>query len=450
MSRVALVGENSIPFVGQLINIWNVGHCAVLINPKMPKDIALKMMRDAEVISCYIERGIWGIVEEKVVEEITCIPYDGNIVTDFLPQELYDKFIPQYTQDEAVVIYSSGTTGTSRGIILSHYAINKNADAIASYMQLSERDVLYVVKPLTHSSSLTGELLVALKKKNKIVIGSSVRLPRVILKNIKKFEVTHLFLNPFLAFMLSKEQQRTKYEIESLKTIYISGAVLNQETYEEVHRVFYQQSIYNVYGLSETAPRIAAQCNDCCKNNSVGKPIEGVKVAIINEEGENSKRFEYGIVHVKSPSLFKGYITGETKHPPLRAHWFNTGDVGYTDDDGELHIVGRIDDVINIGAQKIYPSDVEHTICKYTHVKECVVTSITVEGKELLGCLYVADNYIGIRERKILSKKLLQHEIPSLFVRAKLVPRTNAGKIDMGEVKRNITKYARNNRKMDL
>lgn len=165
MARIALIGKNSIQYVTLLIDIWNSGDCAVLIDWQTPFYTAIEMMRDAGVTSCYVQAGLWDKYDLNAFSEIEMQHFSvDNAMTFELPTCIYDKFHANYDYSEAVVIYSSGTTGKSKGVILSHFAINTNADAIIGYMNPSpSNDSIYTVRPLSHSSTLTGELLVALK-----------------------------------------------------------------------------------------------------------------------------------------------------------------------------------------------------------------------------------------------------------------------------------------------
>ena len=442
MSRVALIGENSIGYISALIDIWNRGDCAVLLDWRIPFATSLKMMIEAGAQTCFIEQGLFDRIDIDLPDTISFITYEKyNVVAEQLPKFIYDKFQENYSQEEAVVIYSSGTTGKAKGIILSHFAINTNADAIIAYMNPAAEDCIYIAKTLSHSSTLTGELLVALKTKMGLVVAPTIVPPRYVLNNISKYNVTTICLNPTLLSMFSDECQRRNLDLSSLKTIYVSGSILSDKIYSKAHAAFWDISIYNVYGLSEAGPRVTAQRADCCKNNSVGQPIQGVEVAIINEQGDSTAIGEYGTIHVKTPSMFSGYVIGEQKHANLRVGWHNTGDIGYIDSNGELHVVNRVDDVIIIDSHKVYPSEVEKQILEQNAVKECAVVKVECNGNELIGCLYVSEEKIDEVIKNQLKAKLLTYEIPRFFVRCDELPRTKNGKVSMREVQTCLKKH---------
>ena len=442
MGRVALIGENSIGYVNALVDIWNNGDCAILLDWRIPCPTAIEMMLEADVHTCFIEKSLFNKIENQIPNSIDFFTYEKqNSSAELLPNCIYEKFHENYSRNEAVVIYSSGTTGKSKGIILSHFAINTNADAIIDYMKPNTEDCIYIAKTLSHSSTLTGELLVALKTRAKAVIAPTIVPPRYVLNNINKFGVTIVCLNPTLLSMLADEYERSQYDISSLKTIYVSGSILNDRVYEKAHAVFSYIQIYNVYGLSEAGPRVTAQRIDCCQSNSVGKPIKDVEIKIVNEQGSIVTSGEYGIIHVNTPSLFNGYIVGNNKHISLYEGWHNTGDVGYIDINGELHIINRFDDVIIIDSHKVYPSEVEKKIIEQSCVKECAVAKVELNDNEFIGCLYAGEKEIDRDIKEKLKSKLLVYEIPRFFLRCDALPRTKNGKVSTREVQACLQKY---------
>lgn len=437
MPRVALIGDNSIEYVNALIHIWNNGDCAVLIDWRIPFQTAYEMMLEANVSKCYIERKILQKIEIDDYVDIEFITYNNNTsIAKELPVNIYEQFHSNYCHNEAVVIYSSGTTGKSKGVILSHYAISTNADAIIKYMELDSDDCIYVAKSLSHSSTLTGELLVALKSRTRLIIAPTVVSPRIVFANMQKFKVSILCLNPTLLQLYATEYQRNRLFTSSLKTIYVSGSILNDSLYRYAHEVFDKVNIYNVYGLSEAGPRVTAQSSNCCKSNSVGKPIDGVKITVVDNSGIPVKPSERGIIHVNTKSKYMYYVCGKEKFQSLYNGWLNTGDIGYIDNAGELHVVDRIDDVINIGAHKIYPSDIEKLVLEDDRITACVVSKFTYNETEVIGCLYVSDNDRSLSIMQHLKTKLMLYEIPKRYVRVSEIPCNMRGKVNRNEVSR--------------
>lgn len=441
MSRVALIGDNSIEYIDTLLSIWSDGDCAVLIDCRIPFETAYSMMIEADVRKCFIDRRFLGKIDVSEYTSIEFIPFNstGN-TTMLLPDSIRKKYNQNYSRGEAVVIYSSGTTGKSKGIILSHYAISTNADSILDYMDLSDKDCIYISKPLVHSSTLVGELLTALKSGADIIVAPVIVPPRVILNNISKYGVTVICLNPHLMKLCSDEIQRKKYDVSSLKAIYVSGSIFSDKLYSFAHDVFRDIPVYNVYGLSEAGPRVTAQRSECCKSNSVGKPINGVEIAVVDNNGTVVTVGEKGLVHVGTPSLFSGYVSGNIKHESLYKDWLNTGDIGYIDENEELHIVDRADDMIIIDSHKVYPSEIEKIILNINRITDCTVTVVKNGDKEVIGCLYVSEIQIEDLKKRLMGI-LPVYEIPHILFRVQVLPRNNNGKILKSKVQELLLKH---------
>lgn len=435
MARIALIGENSTSFVKELIDIWNSGDCAVLIDWRTPISTAIEMMREAKVSECRIENEIFDKAGELNSTGVTFLTFERDKKAQLLPQSIYDSFKENYSTSEAVIIYSSGTTGKAKGIILSHYAINTNADAIIDYMKPTINDSIYIVKSLSHSSTLTGELLVALKSKTKVLIAPTIVPPRYVFNNLIKYSITILCVNPTLLSMYADELKRHEYKLPSLRVMYVSGSILSDKTYKVAHEVFKDIAIYNVYGLSEAGPRVTVQRANCCKGNSVGKPIMFVEIAIVSEKGKRLNKGERGIICVNTPCRSDGYVTGNEKNSSIYKNWLNTGDIGYIDENDELCIVDRIDDVIIINSHKIYPSEIERTIINNTDVSECVVVKVEINNNEFIGCLYTGMLYEEARIKEKLNKYLLPYEVPRRFIYGDMIPKSKNGKILKSKVK---------------
>jgi long-chain acyl-CoA synthetase len=441
MARIALIGKNSIEYISLLIDIWKNGDCVVLIDWHIPYQTAIEMMKEANVKTCYLQDGLWEGAHFDDDVDITVFRYPTSKELTFtLPSHIYEKFNANYSGSEAVIIYSSGTTGKSKGVILSHFAINTNADAIIEYMNLSISDCIYTIRSLSHSSTLTGELLVALKAHTKLLVTSSAVPPRYILDTITRNNVTILCLNPTLLSFLCDELSRKPYCISSLRVIYSSGAILSDSIYKKAKAALNNTPVYNAYGLSETSPRLTVQTKDCCETNSVGRPIQGVEIAIIDENGKMVSSGERGIVHVKTPCLFSGYVIGGLKHTSLCDGWFNTGDIGFFDEFGELHIVGRIDDVIVCDAHKVYPIDIERRVMEVPGVIDCAVSKCTFSGVDMIGCIYVARSDCTMEIIKHLKKNLLPYEIPKRVLAVQSIPYNSRGKKDMHQIEVTLSK----------
>lgn len=402
-------------------------------------------MIDSKVQVCYYDE----CIKEKIDMLRDIDPYNiiyisyssTNTIIGSVDTDCYNKFHDNYSHNEAVIIFSSGTTGNSKGIILSHYAINTNADAITSYMMLNKDDCFLIVKPLTHSSTLVGELLVALKTKTKMVISKTIVTPQCILDVIERQNITILCLNPTLLKIYCKQYIKRNKHLDCLKRIYISGAILTNQLCEFAHNVFKSIPIYNVYGLTEAGPRVSAQTFDYHSENSVGKPLPNVQVIIVDDNGKPLGNYQRGHVHVNTQSKFSGYAVGDCKEKSLYLNWLNTGDIGYFNNKGELFIVGRQDDLIILDSHKIYPLDIETLIKQHFINIECCIVGLSYYNREIIACYYVYKDEVSKQIRQFLLQTILPYEIPNVYVKGNSMPMNNNGKLMRNEIKNLVVNY---------
>ncbi len=391
-----------------MLQIWNNNDSAVLLDSDMPFSVVSSILNESNVEKLLIEDTL--LTRSENLSSFEIIPYQiKHQMPCTLPESARELYEPRYDESEAVVIYSSGTTGRCKGVSLSHRAISNNADSIIDYMASSDRDVFYLNKKLTHSSTLVGELLVALKSGSGILLSPLAVPPRIAFRNIIDHNVSILCCNPSLLKMYSDEAERTGSFPESVRTVYTSGDMISAKEIERARTVF-KCPVFNVYGQTECGPRITAQTIDFCHGNSVGKPIKNVEIKI----ADNNE------IVVKTNSLFSGYTNREI---PVE-EWHITEDTGYIDENGELHITGRTDNMIIVDSHNIYPEAVEQLIIENTEVKDCVV----FKENDKLVCFYEADNELGTDIIKTIRTKLLPYEVPRSFRRVNEIPMNKNGK----------------------
>ena len=406
--RIGLIGHNSVEYIQKLLQIWNNNDSAVLLDPDMPFSVVSSILNESNVEKLLIEDTL--LTRSENLSSFEIIPYQiKHQMPCTLPESVRELYEPRYDESEAVVIYSSGTTGKCKGVSLSHRAISNNADSIIDYMASSDRDVFYLNKKLTHSSTLVGELLVALKSGSGILLSPLAVPPRIAFRNITDYNVSILCCNPSLLKMYSDEAERTGSFPESVRTVYTSGDMISAKEIERARTVF-KCPVFNVYGQTECGPRITAQTQDYCHGNSVGKPIKNVEIRI---EDNNE-------IIVKTNALFSGYTNREI---PVE-EWHRTADTGYIDENGELYITGRTDNMIIVDSHNIYPEAVEQLIIENTEVKDCVV----FKENDKLVCFYEADNELGTYIIKTIRTKLLPYEVPRSFRRVDGIHRNKNGK----------------------
>jgi long-chain acyl-CoA synthetase len=448
--RVALVSENSSSFLVGFLGILTVGAVAVPLDPQLPAAVI-----EERVSQCAIA---WictsGVRPEKTFGNQTKLSSGGAILSEVRgdwgpvnPEHPVLQSVSGHSigwptgseEDPAVILFSSGTTGTPKGVVLTHRAIITNINAIVEYMKPSSADIFYIIKTMTHTATLTGELLTGLRVGAGLVARNPVVPPTIILKRIEDLKPTIVFANPTILRILLKVKSG-KFDLSSVRIVYTSGSVAGSELIAEAAAFFSQRArkpvfVLNVYGLTEAGPRVTAQRVErgIPKPGSVGTPIQGVSLLIKNPAGGICTPHETGRIYVQTPSVMIGYW-GDRRSTLLKIKdgWLDTGDLGYQDEDGDVFIVGRADEVIIRGAHNIDPYRIENVIRQIPGVANCLIFGVPdpVHGSRVI-CAVQKESAAPLDRYTLMnycSQHLAPYECPQMICEWPVFPTTPSGK----------------------
>jgi long-chain acyl-CoA synthetase len=287
--------------------------------------------------------------------------------------------------DLAVVLYTAGTTGQPKGVALSHANLASNARAAASLYELDREAWALAVLPLSHSYGLTvmnaGHL-----------IGTRAVLlrwfnPTLVLETIQRYRVQSMSGVPTMYVYLLGDPDAERFDTSSMRLWGSGAAPLPLEIVEPFEKRFGGR-ILEGYGLTEASPVVSAhRYSGVRKLGSVGQPLPGVEVRIVDDDDREVPTGEAGEVCVRGPNVMLGYyrLPDETART-VRDGWLHTGDIGRLDEDGFLYIVERKKDLIIRGGLNVYPREVEEVLYAHPAVAEAAVVGIPdpVMGEEVL------------------------------------------------------------------
>ena len=428
---VGVLVENSASFIVCMMAILRIGAKAVLLDPQLPKNSSDKILMKTRIkVLCVsgqrpennygkIEASDYMVLNEKVG--------DWNCENDYF---LYDTSLSD--TEAALIMPTSGTTGSVKAVVLSHKAVVLNVKSILEYMVPKEEDVFFVTKTMVHSSTISGEILVALAAGAKLITMNPRVSVRTIIKRINLCQTTILCLNPTILHLFCMNCCREE-DFSSVRLVYTSGAIATKSLLEEAQTLFKNAEVLNVYGLTEAGPRVTAE-RVSRRNGSVGKPINGVEIFIRKPNGLNCDVNEEGIVFVKTKSLMLEYYEDiQSTQNKVKDGLLNTNDIGFIDSEGDLHIVGRADEMIITGAHNVHPNNIEEAIYSKGHLFKCIVFGIPDEayGEKII-CAMEKNSAIcnqTIYALECCKEKLAPYEIPHEFCVWDKIPQTPSGKV---------------------
>jgi len=369
--NVIIYLPNCIFFVSAFFGILDAGAVAVLVDTNLkaelidifndlnPRLILTDELGYKKIIqTCNNAHKDYNILTEN---ELVDFRYFGNLSLN--PTEITDR-PKKPIKKLATIMYTSGSEGRPKGVWNTHQTLINALDNYVSTVHLNSQDRLLSVTPFFHSYAFGSNMLAGLSVGATLFLQTHFQ-PRTILEIIERDSITIFHGVPYMYDLMVQQFETNSYDLRSIRMLISAGARIRHETllsfYDKTGCVVHQE-----YGSTETGT-IAINLSDNVKNNcmSVGKPLNNVTIRIIHDAvGETE-----GTILVKSSGRAGGYYNGAC----FDAEWYETGDIGYMDDEGYLIITGRKKRMINVGGLKVNPVHVEDVIKGIKGVRDVIV-----------------------------------------------------------------------------
>lgn len=382
--RVALVLPNGWPFVVAYLAVLGVGAVAVPIDPSMPapavaQEIDLVRAKvaiagpAAEAVVREVAEGRTGATRLVVVGDIS-----GLLDDDPIP------FVDRRPDDLALLVFTAGTAGPAKAAMLTHGSLRANLDQVQQHpgRALVPNDVSYGVLPFFHVFGINVVLGLSL------VAGSSVVLVERFdaaeaLATIQQRRVTILAGAPTMFGALAAaapgegQDESGGGELASVRLAVSGASALSPEVAAAFEQRF-GLPLWQGYGLTEASPVVTSSViGGVPKPGSVGVPLPGVKLRLVDESGEDALVSDPGELWVKGPNVFAGYWEDpEATAAVLTGGWLHTGDVAVVDDDGYVYLVDRLKDIVIVSGFNVYPAEVEDVLREDPRVTEVAVVGV--------------------------------------------------------------------------
>ncbi len=432
--RVAVQVEKSIEAVELYIGTVLAGGVFLPLNPAYMPDEIDYFLQDATpfVFVSDPESGSLATPAAKVVAHVLTLNAKGQgSLMAALPADSHDFTpVPRRDNDLAAILYTSGTTGRSKGAMLSHKALASNAAVLAKYWQFTPQDVLIHALPIFHTHGLFVAINTVLMAGASMIFQPGFDAKSIIsampeasvLMGVPTF-YTRLLREADLA-MASRNMR-----------VFISGsAPLLAQTHAD-WQACTGHAILERYGMSETNMNTSNPYEGARKPGTVGVALPGVEVKITDAKGNALPAGKTGMIEVRGDNVFSGYwqMPEKTSEELRKDGWFITGDLGVQDDQGYISIVGRAKDMIISGGFNVYPKEVEDVLNAQPEVCESAVIGIAHPdfGEAVVGVLVLVakTEFDQSAMAGKLAKKLANYKCPKLIYIVGSLPRNAMGKV---------------------
>ena len=441
--RVGLMLPNVLAFPVLYYGIVRLGAVVVPMNTLLKEREVAHYLGDsgAKLAFCWHEAAEQARAgaDQAGAETVAIGPGDlHDLIAELEPDA---EIAPTAAGDTAVILYTSGTTGRPKGAELTHHNLDENADVFArTIIEVGPGDVVLGALPLFHSFGQTAAMNAAVRS------GAALTLlprfePGAALGAMERDRVTVFLGVPTMYAGLLHHAGADGHDTSTLRTCISGGQSLPVEILNGFEQAF-GCKILEGYGLSETSPVACHNRPDReRKPGSIGIPIDGVQIKLVDEEGAELPPGEVGEVLIRGPNVMKGYW----RNPEATAEtisedgWLRTGDLARRDEDGYFYIVDRKKQLIIRGGYNVYPREVEEVLYEHPAVREAAVVGVPHAelGEEIGAAVALADGERATPEElsEFVKERLAAYKYPRLVWFVDELPKGPTGKILKREIR---------------
>lgn len=472
-SHAGIWSVNSLNWIVVYLALVKLGAVPVLINTCYREEELMRVMAYADVEFMYYGDVYKDIFYSDVIEQVQkhssckvrkwvsigkdwngpCFTEDSFCrceKTKRAMREVEARKLEVMPEDIAGMLFTSGTTSGSKGVLLSHNNLLMSAGATVRAMRWTMQDKFCIAVPLFHCFGLTSCLL------SSILTGAEMNLlpfyrTKDVLSCIGSYGSTVLNGVPSMFLAMLRNAQFAGSNLSSLRSGIIAGSPFTVEEYLSICREIPNLQLIPSYGQTETSPAVTfALYEDSSQKRaqSSGKAVEDVEIMIADPESHKElPARRTGEIMVRGYNVMQGYyrMPEETSRAVTEDGWLHTGDLGYLDEDKYLYVTDRVKEIIIRSGENISPREIEDCLRQILWLEQVKVVGIPAEviQEEIVACVILkpGKNLQEEEIRKILKKRLAHYKIPSRFVVFEAFPLSASGKVSTAELKKQVTEY---------
>ena len=440
--RVALLCGNSRYFVVSYLATIGLGAIAVPLNPTSPAPELESELAVVDPKAAVIEpaaESAWNGVDKSKMRSLTLVvTTDGSSIAggsniDALLNHPPVDIVDVSPNTPAVYMFTSGTAGAPKAAVLTHCNLATNIEQVDEVESITKSDVFYGVLPLFHIFGLNVVVGCALSMGACVVLVQRFD-PATAVETIAERGVTVVPGAPSMWAAFAQMPELSADAFGGVRMALSGAAKLPETIADHLNRRF-GLKVYEGYGLTEASPVVTTSVGDEWVPGSIGKPLPGVNVRLVDESGEDVLVGDTGEVWVSGLNVFSGYLNDPqaTSRALTTDGWLRTGDIGVVDEDGRLFLVDRAKDLIIVSGFNVYPAEVESVIAQHPHVKEVVVVgTLHPHTGETVRAYVVTRDGVHLDEDALVDfcrSRLARYKCPSKVLFVDQIPKNVSGKV---------------------
>lgn len=448
--RVGLLFPNHPDYVASFFAVLALGATIVPINPLLKSQEIAHILSDCGATTLIVHSHSLpeALKSQKLNQQLKTIfvspEYSDSedIDTKILP--LTQEFLNEATafwqantseEDIALIVYTSGTTGKPKGAVLSHRNLLSIFPARLDMFDINESDRTLAVLPMCHIYGITILMIGTIARAATLVLVPKFEASTT-LDTIARERITILPAVPAMYQFMLMESQKKSYDFSAVRLCFCGGASMPPALIDKVESLF---SAVLIEGYAMTETSCVATINPyhgTRKTGSVGPPVPGLSIKVVDKEGRELPPGPAGVgeLWIKGPNVMRGYYKQEeASAEALKDGWFNTGDLGYKDEDSYFYIVGRKKELIIRGGQNIYPREIEEVLASMKGIAEAAVIGIPDEFMgERVKAVVVPNGSCELTAdavKAFCAEQLAEYKVPRIIEFSEALPRNSTGKV---------------------
>ena len=386
--KLGFIAEAGIEWVIAYLGIVKLGAVAVPLNYRLTPAELADSYGDAECRLLFVTREFQGAIQADTVllEELAAFEAEGS--DNAPPAEVRPD-------DANVILFTGGTTGRSKGVVLTHANLFWNSVNMVTDTHMRQDDNTILATPLHHSAALNCWLLPHL------YLGATATILRkysaeAMLRTIAEHRATNGFTPPSMARELFLHPLAREIDISCFRRWYIGGGILPRQDREKIHALLPDARIYYQYGITEAGPIATVLREEDYEQapDSIGRAFTNIEACILREDLSPADPGEVGELCLRGPSVTPGYYKRpEANKTAFHQGWLRTGDMARMDPGGFIHFHDRLKDMIKTGGLNVFSQEVEYVLSKHPAVREAAVLGLPSEkwGEEVTAIIVLRD-----------------------------------------------------------
>jgi long-chain acyl-CoA synthetase len=430
--RVAILAANTNHYIEAYLAIPAAGFVIVPLNTRHAEPELRYAIEDAGARILISDRDPGALRE--LVDAVVMIPDEYDSLIKSADEAELGADVTEETL--AGLFYTGGTTGASKGVMLTHRNLIANSFHFSTMSPPGADNVFLIMAPLFHAAGSNGVLGGVWSGSCQIPL--KIFNPAVALDLIEAHRVTHTLGVPAMIAAISELQIKEPRDTSSVQMVAHGGSPIATEVVRRAAQAFPSAEFVHVYGMTEASPLVTGlrdeqKLLDVDRGRSCGQALIGVQVRIVDDAGKELPKGEVGELAASGPNIMKGYWNKpEQTAEVLQNGWYRSGDMGYMDDEGYVFLVDRAKDMIVSGGENVYCSEVEEALYKHPAVLEAAVFGVPDDAwGEAVHAVVVPREDVTPEELIAFCRKLIAgYKIPkAITLSSEELPKSGPGKI---------------------